>query len=98
MVFASSVNSTTAIRPRTEGIRVYQWSHYYDRSGARRVLDFIPYSMFTVPMIERHPKIRVIAPRHGGHCGFFHWARKREDPYWAENRIVDFQQERYRST
>jgi predicted alpha/beta-fold hydrolase len=51
---------------------------------------FIPYSMFTVPLIQRHPKIRVIAPRHGGHCGFFHWAPNGEDPYWAENRIVDF--------
>ncbi|HEU4387657.1 MAG TPA: hypothetical protein VFV34_07670, partial [Blastocatellia bacterium] len=41
-------------------------------------------------LIQRHPKIRVIAPRHGGHCGFFHWARNGEDSYWAENRIVDF--------
>lgn len=38
-------------------------AEYYDRSGARRVLDFIPYSMFMVPMIECHPKIRVIARR-----------------------------------
>ena len=82
---------------------------YYDRAGAHRVLDsiavptliitaqddpFIPYSMFTVPLIQRHPKIRVIAPRHGGHCGFFHWAHNGEDPYWAENRIVDFLQGR----
>ena len=82
---------------------------YYDRAGACHVLDsiavptliitaqddpFIPYSMFTVPLIQRHPKIRVIAPRHGGHCGFFHWAHNGEDPYWAENRIIDFLQER----
>jgi predicted alpha/beta-fold hydrolase len=81
---------------------------YYDRAGARHVLDsiavptliitaqddpFIPYSMFTLPLIQRHPKIQVIAPRHGGHCGFFHWAHNGEDPYWAENRIVDFLQE-----
>jgi predicted alpha/beta-fold hydrolase len=78
---------------------------YYDRAGARHVLDslavptliitaqddpFIPYSMFTVPTIERHPHIRVVAPRHGGHCGFFHRSRNGEGPYWAENRIVDF--------
>ena len=78
---------------------------YYDRSGACNVLDsiavptliitsqddpFIPYSMFTVPLIQHHSKIRVIAPRHGGHCGFFQLARNGEDPYWAENRIVDF--------
>jgi predicted alpha/beta-fold hydrolase len=82
---------------------------YYDRAGARHVLDsiavpiliitaqddpFIPYSIFTVPLIQRHPKIRVIAPRYGGHCGFFHWAHNGEDPYWAENRIVDFLQGR----
>jgi len=80
---------------------------YYDRAGARHVLDsiavptliitaqddpFIPYSMFTVPMIRRHPRVRVVAPRHGGHCGFIHRDNKMEDPYWAENRIVDFVQ------
>jgi predicted alpha/beta-fold hydrolase len=81
---------------------------YYDRAGARHVLEsiavqtliitaqddpFIPYSMFTVPLIERHLKIRVVAPRHGGHCGFFHWSRNGEDAYWAENRIVEFLRE-----
>jgi hypothetical protein len=78
---------------------------YYDRAGARHVLDtvsvptliitaqddpFIPYSMFTTPTIQRHTTIRVVAPRYGGHCGFFHWSGNGEDPYWAENRIVDF--------
>lgn len=78
---------------------------YYDRAGARHVLDtlavptliitaqddpFIPYSMFTVSKIQRHPHIRIVAPRYGGHCGFFHRSRNGEDPYWAENRIVDF--------
>jgi len=82
---------------------------YYNRSGACHVLDsiavptliitaqddpFIPYSMFTVPLIQRHPKIRVMAPRHGGHCGFIHWPYNGEDSYWAENRIIDFLQER----
>jgi predicted alpha/beta-fold hydrolase len=81
---------------------------YYNRTGARHVLDdiavptliitaqddpFIPYFMFTVPVIQHHSQIRMIAPRHGGHCGFFHWAPNGEDPYWAENRIVDFLQE-----
>jgi uncharacterized protein len=82
---------------------------YYDRAGACHVLDtiavptliitaqddpFIPYSMFTTPVIQHHPKIRIIAPRHGGHCGFFHWAPNGEDPYWAENRIMDFLKKR----
>lgn len=82
---------------------------YYDRAGSRHVLDsiavptliitaqddpFIPHSMFTVPMIQRHPWIRMVAPRYGGHCGFFHRSHNGEDPYWAENRVVDFMQER----
>lgn len=81
---------------------------YYDRAGARHVLGsiavptliitsqddpFIPYSMFTIPLIQRHPTIRVVAPRHGGHCGFFHGSRNGEDSYWAENRIVEFLRE-----
>jgi predicted alpha/beta-fold hydrolase len=78
---------------------------YYDRAGARHVLDavsvptliitaqddpFIPYSMFTTPTIQQHETIRVVAPRYGGHCGFFHRSQNGEDSYWAENRIVDF--------
>ena len=80
---------------------------YYDRAGARHVLGditvptliitaqddpFIPYSMFTASKIQQHPHIQVVAPRYGGHCGFFHKGRNGEDPYWAENRIVDFLQ------
>ena len=80
---------------------------YYDRAGARHVANaiavpaliitaqddpFIPYSMFTSSTIQHNSKIRVIAPQHGGHCGFFHWSQNGEDPYWAENRIVDFLQ------
>lgn len=78
---------------------------YYNRAGARHVLDtiaiptliitaqddpFIPYSMFTEAKIQQHPRIAVVAPRYGGHCGFFHLSRTGEDPYWAENRILDF--------
>ncbi len=81
---------------------------YYNRAGARHVLGsiaiptliitaqddpFIPYSMFTIPLIQRNSTIRVVAPRHGGHCGFFHGSRNGEDPYWAENRIVEFVRE-----
>jgi uncharacterized protein len=81
---------------------------YYDRAGARHVLGsisvptliitaqddpFIPYSMFTVPLIQQQAQIRVVAPRCGGHCGFFHWGSKEEDSYWAENRVVEFLRE-----
>jgi predicted alpha/beta-fold hydrolase len=82
---------------------------YYNRVGACLVLDsivvptliitaqddpFIPYSMFTVPLIQRHPTIQVIAPRYGGHCGFLQWASNGEDTFWAENRIMDFLEKR----
>ena len=81
---------------------------YYDRAGARHVLaaigvptlvitaqddPFIPFPMFALPLIQNHPKVRLLAPRHGGHCGFFHQSTNGEDPYWAENRIVEFLRE-----
>jgi predicted alpha/beta-fold hydrolase len=77
---------------------------YYDRSGARHVLDsiavpttiitaqddpFIPYSMFLTPSVQQNPSIRLLAPTHGGHCGFFQTRRSEEDRYWVENRIVE---------
>ncbi len=77
---------------------------YYDRAGARHVLGdirirtiiltaqddpFIPHSMFNIPGITRNPAITLIAPRFGGHCGFFQTMRRGEDRYWAENRIVE---------
>ena len=77
---------------------------YYDRSGARHVLDrimvpttiitaqddpFIPYSMFLTPVIEHHPHVRLVAPAHGGHCGFFQRGQTGEDRYWVENRIIE---------
>jgi uncharacterized protein len=77
---------------------------YYDRSGARHVLDriavpttiitaqddpFIPYSMFITPLIQQHASIRLIAPAHGGHCGFFQTRQAQEDRYWVENRIIE---------
>lgn len=78
---------------------------YYNRAGSRHVLDriavpaliitaqddpFIPYTMFMEEKIQRHPQIAVVAPRHGGHCGFYQGKCRNEDPYWAENRIMDF--------
>ena len=82
---------------------------YYNRVGACHVVGsitvptliitaqddpFIPYSMFTVPQMQRNDRIQVLAPRHGGHCGFLQWATDGEDHFWAENRIIDFLQER----
>ncbi len=78
---------------------------YYDRAGARHVLGsiavptliitaqddpFIPFEMFDVPSLRNHEAITLLAPRHGGHCGFFHRGGAGEDRYWAENRVVEF--------
>jgi hypothetical protein len=77
---------------------------YYDRAGARHVLGaievptliitsqddpFIPYRIFESPAIRQNRRIRLVAPTHGGHCGFYQRARSVEDAYWAENRIVE---------
>ncbi len=77
---------------------------YYERVGARHVLaqirvptviltaqddPFIPYAIFQTPALHRNPRIRLIAPRHGGHCGFFQRSTPNEDHYWAENRLVE---------
>ena len=77
---------------------------YYDRAGSRHVLEkiavpttiviaqddpFIPYSMFSLAAIKRNPLIRLMAPHYGGHCGFVQGARKNEDRFWVENRIVE---------
>jgi uncharacterized protein len=78
---------------------------YYDRAGSRHVLGdiairthivtsqddpFIPYEMFSDRAIRKNPHIKLIAPRHGGHCGFFQQGSSDEDRYWVENRVIDF--------
>jgi hypothetical protein len=78
---------------------------YYERTGARHVLGdiavpaliitaqddpFIPYWIFDAPALHKNPHIRLIAPTHGGHCGFIQRRTPGEDRYWAENRLVDF--------
>jgi hypothetical protein len=78
---------------------------YYERAGARHVLGdittptliitaqndpFIPYRTFEIPAIRKNRWIRLVAPKHGGHCGFFQRPQREEDPYWAEHRIVEF--------
>jgi len=78
---------------------------YYEKSAARTGLasitiptlimtsqddPFIPYEIFTEPSIHSNPWIQLLAPPHGGHCGFFQRSRPHEDPFWAENRIIDF--------
>lgn len=77
---------------------------YYDQAGARHVLaqitmptviitaqddPFIPYPMFTQLAIQHNPAITLVAPIHGGHCGFLQGRQAGEDAYWAENRLVE---------
>lgn len=78
---------------------------YYERSGARHVLSaiavptliltaqddpFIPYRIFQIPAIQNNPRIRLVAPAQGGHCGFIQQSYSGEDRYWAENRLLEF--------
>ncbi len=77
---------------------------YYARSSAMRVVaairrptliltaqddPFVPFSSFGIAAIRENPNIRLVAPRHGGHCAFI----SREDGperFWAEARLVEF--------
>ena len=77
---------------------------YYEQCGARRVLHtiriptwiitsqddpFIPFQIFQVESIQENPYIQFIAPKSGGHCGFFQRSHPEEDHFWVENRIVE---------
>ena len=77
---------------------------YYARSSAMHVLEairrptliltaqddpFVPFSTFGHAAIRGNPNIRIIAPRHGGHCGFVS-RETGEERFWSEARIVEF--------
>lgn len=77
---------------------------YYGRVGASHVVHeirvptviltaqddpIIPFPSFQIDAIRQNPAIRLVAPRHGGHCGFIQRANGTEDRFWAENRIID---------
>ncbi len=78
---------------------------YYDQAGARHVVakievptliitsqddPFIPYDIFLTQEVQQNPWMTLVAPTHGGHCGFFQRPHPREDYYWAENRLVEY--------
>ncbi len=78
---------------------------YYDRAGARHVLQqiavptliitaqddpFIPAVMFDTPAISHNARITLAMVRYGGHCGFFQQRHTGEDRFWAENRILEW--------
>lgn len=54
---------------------------------------FIPYHIFDNPSLQQNPFIHMLSPTHGGHCGFFQHSQSQEDPFWAENRIIDWIQD-----
>jgi predicted alpha/beta-fold hydrolase len=77
---------------------------YYARSSANRVLTgirrptliiaaqddpVVPFVSFGAPALRENPNITLVAPRHGGHCGFIS-RESGEDRFWCEARIVEF--------
>jgi uncharacterized protein len=77
---------------------------YYEAAGARKVIarvrvpmlmitaqddPFVPYESFLAALVAENPAIRLMAPEHGGHCGFVsrHGGVER---FWAEARVVEF--------
>jgi uncharacterized protein len=81
---------------------------YYARSSAMNVLEairvptliiaaqddpFVPFSSFERDALRENPNIRLVAPRHGGHCAFI---SQEDGPerFWAEARLVEFCKER----
>jgi predicted alpha/beta-fold hydrolase len=50
---------------------------------------FVPFSSFNRPAICENPSIRLIAPRHGGHCAFIS-NESEPERFWAEARVVEF--------
>jgi predicted alpha/beta-fold hydrolase len=77
---------------------------YYDRSSALRVAGeirvptlivtaqddpFLPFKSFSDAALADNADIRVIAPRHGGHCAFISRYAGRER-FWAEACLMEF--------
>lgn len=77
---------------------------YYARSSAMHVLaairvptliltaqddPFVPYATFEREAIRENPNIQLVAPTHGGHCGFIA-NESGEERFWSEARVVEF--------
>ena len=76
---------------------------YYARSSAMQVLGeirvptmiltaqddpFVPFSTFSCAGLAGNSLIQLVAPEHGGHCGFI--SDDREERFWSEARVVEF--------
>jgi predicted alpha/beta-fold hydrolase len=81
---------------------------YYQAAGAKKVIGdvavplllitaqddpFVPYVSFLAARVEENPLVRFVAPEHGGHCGFVSRFAG-EERFWAEERIVEFVEEK----
>jgi len=79
-------------------------SDYYYRSSSLRVIaqirvptlivtaqddTMVPFCSFRDPALTSNPAITLIAPEHGGHCGFISDSDGPER-FWVEPRIVEF--------
>jgi uncharacterized protein len=80
---------------------------YYAQSSAMHVLaairiptliltaqddPFVPFATFEREAIRENPNIRMVAPLHGGHCGFIS-EEGGEERFWSEARVVEFCEE-----
>jgi hypothetical protein len=79
-------------------------SDYYAQSSALRVAGeirvptlivvaqddpFVPFASFSNPTLANNQRIRLVAPRHGGHCAFI--SRHAGDArFWAEGCLIEF--------
>src|ERR1700757_4397513 len=80
---------------------------YYQAAGARKVIakvgvplllitaqddPFVPYESLLQARVSENSCVRLVAPEHGGHCGFVsRWSGA--ERFWAEERIVEFVEE-----
>jgi len=82
---------------------------YYYRASAMRIIEririptlvitaeddpFVPPTPFRDVKLSSNPCVEVDICSHGGHCGFVGPASGEDDGYWAENRIVEFVEQR----
>lgn len=78
---------------------------YYERASAIRILDevripalilaaqddpIVPFESFRCDVLSNNPAISLVAPKYGGHGGFFHRDRGAHDRFWSEDLVVSF--------
>jgi len=49
----------------------------------------VPFSTFSHEAMRNNSFIRLVAPEHGGHCGFIS-DEHGEERFWSEARVVEF--------